>query len=101
MNSSRIAHVIINQSVFIKRLTLLKIKLVDFGLACKIENTDMSKVKIGFFVTLFLTVSLFAQSGKKAPAFKCIDENGKVHQLKDYKGKKVILYFYPKDLSGP
>ena len=35
--------------------------------------------------------------GKKAPAFKLSDQDGKVHELKDYLGKKVVLYFYPKD----
>ena len=35
--------------------------------------------------------------GKKAPAFKLGDQNGDVHQLKDYKGKWVVIYFYPKD----
>ncbi|NCN52412.1 thioredoxin-dependent thiol peroxidase [Candidatus Parcubacteria bacterium] len=37
------------------------------------------------------------QIGKKAPAFKLKDQNGTVHSLKDYAGKKVLLYFYPKD----
>lgn len=35
--------------------------------------------------------------GTKAPAFSLPDQNGKVHTLEEYKGKKVILYFYPKD----
>ncbi len=35
--------------------------------------------------------------GKKAPQFQLPDQNGQLHSLKDYKGKKVILYFYPKD----
>jgi thioredoxin-dependent peroxiredoxin len=35
--------------------------------------------------------------GDKAPQFKGIDENGNEIQLSDYKDKKVILYFYPKD----
>ena len=35
--------------------------------------------------------------GDKAPDFKGIDQNGKSISLEDYKGKKVILYFYPKD----
>lgn len=39
------------------------------------------------------------KEGDKAPAFKCEDEKGKIHRLSDYKGKKVILYFYPKDLT--
>ena len=35
--------------------------------------------------------------GVQAPQFQGIDQNGKPISLKDYKGKKVILYFYPKD----
>lgn len=35
--------------------------------------------------------------GDKAPAFSCKDENGNTIRLEDYKGKKVVLYFYPKD----
>ena len=37
------------------------------------------------------------QEGKKAPAFSGIDQNNNTVSLKDFKGKKVILYFYPKD----
>lgn len=35
--------------------------------------------------------------GAKAPAFTGVDQNGKSISLKDFKGKKVVLYFYPKD----
>ncbi len=35
--------------------------------------------------------------GKTAPAFKLQDQNAKWHELKQYKGKWVVLYFYPKD----
>ena len=35
--------------------------------------------------------------GTKAPDFTLPDQNGKMHSLSDYKGKKVVLYFYPKD----
>lgn len=35
--------------------------------------------------------------GTKAPEFTLPDQNGRMHSLTDYKGKKVILYFYPKD----
>lgn len=35
--------------------------------------------------------------GTAAPQFKLPDQNGVMHSLKDYRGKKVILYFYPKD----
>jgi thioredoxin-dependent peroxiredoxin len=37
------------------------------------------------------------QEGKKAPDFKLKDQNEKEISLSDYKGKNVILYFYPKD----
>ena len=37
------------------------------------------------------------QIGTKAPSFELYDQNGTLHKLEDYKGKKVILYFYPKD----
>ena len=35
--------------------------------------------------------------GTKAPAFELPDQNGEIHTLEEYKGKKVVLYFYPKD----
>jgi peroxiredoxin Q/BCP len=35
--------------------------------------------------------------GSTAPDFKLQDQTGKWHQLKDYRGKWVVLYFYPKD----
>ena len=35
--------------------------------------------------------------GKKAPAFSLKDQDGTLHQLSDYEGRPVILYFYPKD----
>ena len=35
--------------------------------------------------------------GTKAPEFELPDQNGELHKLSDYRGKKVILYFYPRD----
>ena len=35
--------------------------------------------------------------GTKAPDFTLLDQNGDLHSLSEYKGKKIILYFYPKD----
>eukprot|EP01136_Pigoraptor_vietnamica_P024040 Opistho-1_new@6726 len=37
------------------------------------------------------------KEGSKAPGFKALDQNGNAISLADFKGKKVILYFYPKD----
>ena len=34
------------------------------------------------------------KEGSKAPIFKAVDQNGKTISLTDFKGKKVILYFY-------
>jgi thioredoxin-dependent peroxiredoxin len=37
------------------------------------------------------------KEGSKAPMFEGIDQDGKTVKLTDFTGKKVILYFYPKD----
>ena len=37
------------------------------------------------------------QEGQKAPAFTLADDEGKAVSLSDFKGKTVVLYFYPKD----
>ena len=38
--------------------------------------------------------------GTKAPDFSLPDQNGEIHSLSDYRGRKVILYFYPKDMTS-
>ena len=38
--------------------------------------------------------------GTKAPEFTLPDQNGQMHKLSDYRGQKVILYFYPKDMTS-
>lgn len=40
------------------------------------------------------------ETGSKAPDFELPDQNGQLHRLSDYRGKKVILYFYPKDSTA-
>ena len=35
--------------------------------------------------------------GLKAPAFNGTDQNGKMVSMADYKGKRIVLYFYPED----
>ena len=37
------------------------------------------------------------KAGEKAPEFEVNDQDGNTVRLSDYKGKKVVLYFYPKD----
>ena len=38
--------------------------------------------------------------GDKAPDLLGVDQNGKEIHLSDYKGKKLVLYFYPKDMTS-
>jgi peroxiredoxin Q/BCP len=40
------------------------------------------------------------KTGSKAPDFTLPDQNGMIHRLSDYAGQKVILYFYPKDMTA-
>ena len=40
------------------------------------------------------------ETGTRAPDFTLADQNGETHSLSDYKGRKVILYFYPKDMTS-
>ncbi|MFN8115022.1 MAG: thioredoxin-dependent thiol peroxidase [Bacteroidia bacterium] len=47
--------------------------------------------------TKFTAHSTSLKVGDKAPAFSAKDQNGKTVALKDFKGKNIVLYFYPKD----
>ncbi|MEQ1589859.1 MAG: peroxiredoxin [Gallionella sp.] len=53
------------------------------------------------FASLFVARAARAgelpEVGKPAPDFKLPDQNGKQHALKDFRGKWLVLYFYPKD----
>ena len=39
------------------------------------------------------------QIGDKAPAFSGVNQHGETVSLSDFKGKKLVLYFYPKDMT--
>lgn len=43
------------------------------------------------------TINYKLSEGQKAPQFKSIDQDGNPVSLSDYKGKRVVLYFYPED----
>lgn len=49
------------------------------------------------FATAATAISAVPAVGGMAPEFKLQDQNGKWHQLADYRGQWVALYFYPKD----
>ena len=53
--------------------------------------------------SLCLPMIAFAASlevGKPAPDFKLSGQDGKVIKLKDFRGKWIVLYFYPKDFTS-
>jgi peroxiredoxin Q/BCP len=41
----------------------------------------------------------FPKVGNLAPAFKCLNQDGNTVSLSDYKGKNIVLYFYPKAMT--
>ena len=60
-------------------------------------------ISIGIMVILSLFIlsgfgnsSIHIKIGKKAPLFELFDQNGNLFSLKDYQGKKVVIYFFPK-----
>lgn len=52
---------------------------------------------MAFKITQNFADAKLPKVGSVAPDFSVPDQDGKMVSLKDYKGKKVILYFYPKD----
>lgn len=44
-----------------------------------------------------LTHAAGLKAGDPAPSFELMDQNGKLHTLADYRGRWLVLYFYPKD----
>ena len=82
--------------------------------ASKICKSKLCKITL-LCISLSLSLTQFASAessifsksetsqkqwvGKSAPAFKLQDQNSKWHSLSQYKGKWIVLYFYPKDNS--
>jgi len=55
-------------------------------------------ITVWFVMGLFNSVSATELSvGQDAPDFELLDQSNKQHSLKSYRGKWVVLYFYPKD----
>ncbi len=67
------------------------------------EDPYMKRFLHGAAIALFLLAAGAATAaeppavGAPAPEFKLQDQTGKWHELSDYRGKWVVLYFYPKD----
>jgi len=57
----------------------------------------IATVAVALFAVTGIAKAATPAVGQPAPAFKLKDQDGKVHDLADYKGKWVALYFYPKD----
>ena len=59
--------------------------------------TPMRSAVFGLLMMTGLAAHADVQLGSPAPEFRLQDQDGKWHQLKDYRGKWVVLYFYAKD----
>ncbi len=67
-------------------------KLVTLGI-----KKSPSKAKEIVKSSKFITHSTKLKTGDKAPIFKAKDQNGQTISSSDFKGKTIVLYFYPKD----
>ena len=45
-------------------------------------------------------MAITLEAGDRAPAFTLKDQDGNVHRLRDYRGRTVVLYFYPRDFTS-
>lgn len=59
----------------------------------------MTKIVLASFVLVGMALGASGKAtvGERAPDFTMVDQDGKSHSLSDYKGQKVVVYFYPKD----
>ncbi|QSE46526.1 peroxiredoxin [Acinetobacter johnsonii] len=77
-----------------KIMQMATISLISLGSLCAISSAT-------YAAPTFSSASSDQKQwvGKPAPSFKLQDQNAKWHELKQYQGKWVVLYFYPKDDS--
>ncbi len=60
-------------------------------------KTYLNSLLVTLFILLTFSVQAVSLQGSKAPEFNLPDQDGVMHQLSDYKGQWVVLYFYPRD----
>ena len=65
------------------------------------KNIFLKMLSLTAVVSIFVWADAYTDTqptvGDSAPTFKLQDQNGDWHTLGDYKGKYVVLFFYPKD----
>jgi len=57
------------------------------------------KNQLIFILLGVLTMPLFGSTpdlGKPAPNFSLLDQDGNRHSLKDYRGQRLVVYFFPR-----
>jgi peroxiredoxin Q/BCP len=60
----------------------------------------MISAAVAAVVMIFAVATMATPAvGSAAPAFRLQDQKGEWHSLEDYRGKWVVLYFYPKDMT--
>jgi peroxiredoxin Q/BCP len=73
---------------------VLLMSLAAMGSGCTSSTTQSHETNLTNGAP---TAMALIDIGKKAPAFKRIDQHGKTHQLSDYAGQYLVIYFYPKN----
>ena len=65
------------------------------------KNIFLKMLSLTAVISIFVWANAYTETqpavGDSAPTFKLQDQNGDWHTLGDYKGKYVVLFFYPKD----
>ena len=65
------------------------------------KNIFLKMLSLTAVISIFVWADAYTDTqpavGDSAPTFKLQDQNGDWHTLGDYKGKYVVLFFYPKD----